>query len=60
MRRGLAGEPEWLAVALAAWLVQRSLRDSRDAVWRQVLNEGQGLAVKVLSRRAAQSPVVNW
>jgi hypothetical protein len=60
IRRGLAGEPEWLAVALAAWLVQRTVRDSRDFVWRSVLIGGEGLAVKVASRRAAKLSATNW
>jgi hypothetical protein len=47
MRRGLAGEPVWLAVAAAAWLVRRS-RDRRDAVvWSGRVQSGERLVIAV-------------
>ncbi len=40
-RRGLGGEPVWLAVGAAAWLVVRSRRRDRPVVWSGRLEEGQ-------------------
>jgi hypothetical protein len=44
-RRGLAGEPVWLAVGAAAWLVVRSRRRDKPIVWSGTLNEGQALVL---------------
>ena len=46
-RRGRAGEPIWLAVAGAAWLVRRSRRRHDDVVWSGKLRPGQRLEVAV-------------
>lgn len=43
-RRGFAGDPVWLAVAVAAWLVQRSRR-TQPVVWRGRLAPGQRLVI---------------
>jgi hypothetical protein len=48
-RRGLAGEPIWLAVGAAAWLVVRSRNKDKPLVWSGTLEEGQSV---VLTNRA--------
>jgi len=50
LRRGRAGEPIWLAVAGAAWLVRRSL-NSRDRVaWSGRVRPGERLVISVGDR----------
>jgi len=50
-RRGVAGEPLWLAVAGAAWLVRRG-RTRRDApAWSGRLSPGERLVIAVSDRR---------
>jgi hypothetical protein len=49
-RRGLAGEPLWLAVAIAAWLVRRSLRQS-PPMWSERLEPGDQLTVTTMEPR---------
>lgn len=44
-RRGLAGEPVWLAVGAVAWLVVRSRRKDKPIVWSGTLDEGQQLVI---------------
>jgi len=44
-RRGLAGEPVWLVVGAAAWLVVRSRRRDKPVVWSGTLNEGQAVVL---------------
>lgn len=45
LRRGLAGEPVWLAVGVAAWLVRRARNRGPDVVWSGRLEPGQRLVV---------------
>lgn len=45
LRRGLAGEPLWLAVGVAAWLVRRARNRGPDVVWSGRLEPGQRLVV---------------
>ncbi|HXZ62933.1 MAG TPA: hypothetical protein VEG62_09335 [Acidimicrobiales bacterium] len=51
MRRGLAGEPLWLAVAGAAWLVHRTLSRPVEPAWSGRLRPGQRLVVDVVDAR---------
>jgi hypothetical protein len=44
-RRGLGGEPVWLAVGAAAWLVVRSRNKDKPVVWSGTLGEGQSLVL---------------
>ena len=44
-RRGLAGEPVFLVLGAAAWLVVRSRNKERPVVWSGTLNEGDKLAL---------------
>jgi hypothetical protein len=48
LRRGLTGEPIWLAVALAAWLVMRSRKKGDPIVWSGSLKEGDRLLISNL------------
>jgi hypothetical protein len=45
MKRGLAGEPIWLAVAVGAWLVRRARKAGPDVVWEGRVSPGQRLIV---------------
>ena len=47
MRRGLAGEPVWLAVGVAAWLVRRARAKSPEPVWSGRVSPGDRLVVTV-------------
>ncbi len=51
-RRGLAGEPIWLAVGAAAWLVVRSRNKDKPLVWSGNLAEGQSLVLTNRGRLA--------
>ena len=44
-RRGLAGEPVFLALGAAAWLVARSRNKERPVVWSGTLNEGDKIVL---------------
>jgi hypothetical protein len=44
-RRGRAGEPVWIAVGIAAWLVTRSRRKQSPVVWSGQLREGDRLMI---------------
>jgi hypothetical protein len=44
-RRGLRGEPLWLAVAAAGWLVRRARRRDGEVLWSGPVAEGQHLVV---------------
>jgi hypothetical protein len=45
LRRGLAGEPVWLAVGVAAWLVRRARNRGPDVVWSGRLEPGERLVI---------------
>jgi len=47
MRRGRAGEPIWLAVAGAAWLVRRSLKSRDQVAWSGRVHPGERLVISV-------------
>ena len=47
MRRGRAGEPIWLAVAGAAWLVRRSLKRQDQVAWSGRVRPGERLVISV-------------
>jgi hypothetical protein len=44
-RRGLAGEPIWLAVAVGAWLVRRARNAGPEVIWQGRVSPGQRLVV---------------
>jgi hypothetical protein len=48
LRRGFAGEPIWLAVALCAWLVRRARKSKAEVVWQGRVGPGQRLVVTTL------------
>ena len=47
MRRGRAGEPIWLAVAGAAWLVRRGLKSRDQVAWSGRVRPGERLVISV-------------
>jgi hypothetical protein len=50
-RRGMRGEPVWLAVALGAWLLRRARRSDTGTVWSGTVGTGESLAITVFDRR---------
>ncbi len=44
-RRGMAGEPIWLAVAVGVWLVRRARRAGPEVIWQGRVSPGQRLVV---------------
>jgi hypothetical protein len=47
VRRGRAGEPIWLAVAAAAWLVRRSLKSRDQVAWSGRVKPGERVVIAV-------------
>ncbi len=45
LRRGMAGEPIWLAVAVGIWLVRRARRAGPELLWEGRVSPGQRLVV---------------
>jgi hypothetical protein len=45
LRRGLAGEPAWLALGVVALLVRRARRRGPEVVWRGRLAAGERLVL---------------
>ncbi len=45
MRRGMKGEPLWLAVGVGAWLIRRSRKKGEEKVWSGRLEPGQRLVI---------------
>ncbi|HEY5024461.1 MAG TPA: hypothetical protein VII76_05745 [Acidimicrobiales bacterium] len=50
MRRGRGGEPIWLAVAAAAWMVRRTLKSRDRVAWSGRVAPGQRLVIAVGDR----------
>jgi hypothetical protein len=46
-RRGWGGEPLWLAVAAAAWMVRRTLKSREPVAWSGRLQPGERLVIAV-------------
>ena len=44
-RRGRAGEPVWLAVAVGVWLVRRARNAAPEVLWEGRVSPGQRLIV---------------
>ena len=55
VRRGRSGEPVWLAVAAALWLVRRSRRRPDAVVWSGRLRPGERLGI-ALAEPGAGAP----
>ena len=47
VRRGRGGEPLWLAVAAAAWMVRRTLKSRDKVAWSGRLHSGESLVIAV-------------
>ncbi|HUC36275.1 MAG TPA: hypothetical protein VMR97_04045 [Acidimicrobiales bacterium] len=45
-RRGLRGEPLWLAVAAGAWLVRRARQQPAQPVWSGRIGPGDRLVIE--------------
>jgi hypothetical protein len=45
MRRGLAGEPIWLAVGIGIWMVRRARNAGPEVIWKGRVQPGQRLTV---------------
>lgn len=45
MRRGMSGEPIWLAVGVALWLVRRARQQGPEVVWKGEVRPGQRLEI---------------
>lgn len=45
LKRGMAGEPIWLAVAVGIWLVRRARRAGPEVIWEGRVSPGQRLVV---------------
>jgi hypothetical protein len=45
LRRGVAGEPIWLAVAVGAWLIRRGRNAGPEVIWKGRVSPGQRLTV---------------
>lgn len=52
LRRGLRGEPLWLAVGMGAWLVRRARRE--DDFFKMPLAIGDRIMLAVVERRRAR------
>jgi hypothetical protein len=50
-RRGRNGEPIWLAVAAAAWLLRRARRRDGETVWSGKVAVGERLAITIFDPR---------
>jgi hypothetical protein len=44
-KRGLAGEPIWLAVAAGVWLIRRARNSAPEVIWQGRVAPGQRLTV---------------
>jgi hypothetical protein len=51
-RRGFAGEPLWLAVAGAAWLVRRARSKGSPVVWKGKVGPGERLLISTVDPEA--------
>lgn len=45
MRRGMRGEPLWLAVGVGAWLVRRARKRGDEKVWSGRIEPGERLLI---------------
>jgi hypothetical protein len=55
MRRGMNGDPVWLAAGVALWLVSRARRSGPDVVWKCRVKPGERL---IISASDATTPGV--
>jgi hypothetical protein len=53
LKRGMAGEPIWLAVALGIWLVRRARRAGPELLWEGKVEPGQRLVVTTMDPDSA-------
>jgi hypothetical protein len=55
LKRGMAGEPIWLAVAVGIWLVRRARRAGPELLWEGRVAPGQKLVVTTMDPPSADS-----
>jgi hypothetical protein len=56
LKRGLAGEPIWLAVAVGVWLVRRARKAGPEVIWEGRVRPGQRLTVTTTDPASAAGP----
>jgi hypothetical protein len=56
--RGRGGEPLWLAVAAAAWMVRRTLKSREPVAWSGRLHPGERLVIAI-GDSGAPDPAAN-
>lgn len=59
LRRGLAGEPLWLAVGVAAWLVRRSRNRGPEVVWSGRLEPGERIVLVSRGPERSSAPAAD-
>jgi hypothetical protein len=52
LRRGIRGEPLWLAVGVGAWLWRRARNPASRPIWKGRVEPGQQLLVTMRDPRA--------
>jgi hypothetical protein len=52
LRRGVRGEPLWLAVGVGAWLWRRARNTTPQIIWSGKVEPGKQLLVTMLDPRA--------
>ncbi len=57
LRRGLGGEPVWLALGVLAWLVHWSRQHRHDVLWSGRVGAGQRLVISAHVPGEDGSPV---
>jgi hypothetical protein len=55
LKRGLAGEPIWLVVAVGVWLVRRARKAGPEVIWEGRVAPGQRLVVTTTDPAPAPS-----
>jgi hypothetical protein len=55
LRRGLAGEPVFLALAIGVWLVRRARKAGPEIIWSGPVRPGQRLTVTTTDPAAGGS-----
>jgi len=56
LKRGMAGEPIWLAVAIGFWLVRRARKAGPEVIWQGRVSPGQRLVVVTRDPGAPTGP----
>jgi len=57
IRRGLGGEPIWLAVGAGLWLVRRARKRGDETIWSGRIQAGQSLQISAYDPRTPSEGV---